>query len=57
MADIDIFSLAPPVVSRSLKGKYLLIYGQSKIGKTEFACECDRSLICAFEIGTNAVTN
>lgn len=57
MADIDIFSLKPPEISRSLKGKYLLIYGAPKIGKTSFACQCDRALVCAFELGTNAIPN
>ena len=28
MADIDIFNLEPSKISRDLKGKYLLIYGQ-----------------------------
>lgn len=37
MADIDIFNLTPSVIDKSLKGKYLLIYGSSKIGKTSFA--------------------
>lgn len=31
MADIDIFSLQPPEISRSLKGKYMLIYGAPKV--------------------------
>ena len=31
MADIDIFSLKPPEISRSLKGKYMLIYGAPKV--------------------------
>ena len=57
MADIDIFSLKPPEISRSLKGKYMLIYGAPKIGKTSFACQCDRALVCAFELGTNAIPN
>ena len=30
MADIDIFSLQPSKISRDLKGKFLLIYGQPK---------------------------
>lgn len=30
MADIDIFSLEPPKINRTLKGKYMLIYGQPK---------------------------
>lgn len=30
MTDIDIFSLEPSKISRDLKGKFLLIYGQPK---------------------------
>lgn len=30
MAEIDIFSLEPSKISRDLKGKFLLIYGQPK---------------------------
>ena len=30
MADIDIFSLQPSVISRDLKGKYILLYGAPK---------------------------
>jgi len=31
MAYIDIFSLEPSKISRDLKGKFLLIYGEPKI--------------------------
>ena len=31
MADIDIFSIEPSKISRDLKGKFLLIYGQPKV--------------------------
>ena len=31
MADIDIFNLEPSKISRDLKGKYILIYGQPKV--------------------------
>jgi len=30
MANIDIFNLEPSKISRDLKGKFLLIYGQPK---------------------------
>lgn len=56
MADIDIFNLTPSVIDRSLKGKYLLIYGASKIGKTSFAVQAPRTLTCAFELGLNALS-
>lgn len=56
MADIDIFNLQPSVIDKSLKGKYLLIYGASKIGKTSFAVQAPRTLTCAFELGLNALS-
>lgn len=56
MADIDIFNLQPSVIDKSLKGKYLLIYGSSKIGKTSFAVQAPRTLTCAFELGLNALS-
>lgn len=56
MSDIDIFSLQPSVIDKSLKGKYLLIYGASKIGKTSFAVQAPRTLTCAFELGLNALS-
>ena len=56
MSDIDIFTLQPSVIDRSLKGKYLLIYGASKIGKTSFAVQAPRALVCAFELGLNALS-
>ena len=56
MADIDIFNLSPSVIDKSLKGKYLLIYGASKIGKTSFAVQAPRTLTCAFELGLNALS-
>lgn len=56
MADINIFDLQPSVIDKSLKGKYILIYGASKIGKTSFAVQAPRTLTCAFELGLNALS-
>ena len=42
--DIDIFSLEPSKISRDLKGKFLLIYGQPKTGKSTFGSQLPRSL-------------
>lgn len=50
---IDILSIAPSVISRDLKGKYIAIYGPEKCGKTTFAAQNKKTLICGFEIGTN----
>ena len=55
MADLDIFSLEPSKISRDLKGKYILLYGAPKVGKTSFAVQAPRALVCAFEMGTNAL--
>ena len=51
---IDILSIQPSVVPRNLSGKYVLLAGEPKIGKTEFCTTAKDSLILAFEMGTNA---
>lgn len=56
MADmLNIFDLEPSVISRDLKGKYLLLYGKPKCGKTSFAVQAPKTLVCAFELGLNAL--
>ena len=52
---IDILNLEPTKISRDLKGKYVLIYGQPKSGKTSFAARFSKNLLCAFEMGYNAI--
>lgn len=52
---VDIFSLAPTVISRDLKGKYVLLYGKAKSGKTTAASQFPKALLCAFEKGYNAI--
>ena len=52
---IDILNIQPSVISRDLKGKYVLIYGAPKVGKTSFAAKFKKNLILAFEMGTNAL--
>lgn len=54
---IDIFAIEPSKISRDLKGKYLLLFGAPKVGKTSFAVQAPRALVCAFEMGTNALAN
>jgi len=51
---INILDLKPNVISRDLRGKYLLLSGEPKIGKTEFCSLCPEALILAFEMGINA---
>lgn len=55
MANIDIFALEPSKISRDLKGKFLLIYGQPKTGKSTFGSQLPRALFMNFEQGTNAL--
>ena len=52
---IDILNLEPSVISRDLKGKYVLVYSQPKVGKTSFAASFPRNLLLAFEKGYNAL--
>lgn len=56
MADIDIFSLEPSKISADLKGKYILLYGAEKTGKSTFGSKLPRSLFLQFENGTNALS-
>ena len=53
--ELDIFNLQPSKISRDLKGKFLLIYGQPKTGKSTFGSQLPRSLFLNFEQGTNAL--
>lgn len=52
---IDILNIEPTVISRDLKGKYLLIYGKPKTGKTTLASKFPKNLLIAFEKGYNAI--
>lgn len=52
---VDILSIQPSVISRDLRGKYVLLYGKPKSGKTTAACAFPNSLLVAFERGYNAI--
>lgn len=52
---IDILSIKPSVISRDLKGKYVMLYGKAKSGKTTAAAQFPKALLCAFEKGYNAI--
>lgn len=54
---IDLMNLEPQKISRNLRGKFLLLYGQPGVGKTSLAAQFDQVLIAAFECGTNALNN
>lgn len=45
------------VISRDLKGKYVLLYGKPKSGKTTAACSFPDAVLLAFEKGYNAIGN
>ena len=52
---IDILNIEPTVISRDLKGKYILVYGKPKCGKTTLASHFPKNLLIAFEKGYNAI--
>ncbi len=54
---IDLMDLTPTQISRNLRGKFMLVYGAPKIGKTTLLSQLPKSLILAFEPGTNALNN
>lgn len=54
---VDIFNIKPSVISRDLKGKYVLLYGKQKSGKTTAAAQFPKALLCAFERGYNGLGN
>lgn len=54
---IDLLKLQPVTINKDLKGKYILIYGQPKIGKTTLAAQFPKNLLLAFEPGYNALNN
>lgn len=57
MAAIDLLALQPQIISRNLKGKFTMFYGLPGIGKTSLGALFPKSLICSFEMGTNALNN
>lgn len=54
---LDLLALEPQQISKNLKGKYFLIYGDPGVGKTTLASRFERVLIAGFEQGTNALHN
>lgn len=52
---IDIFSVKPHEVSRSLEGYTIMFYGEPKTGKTSTAAKFPKSLLLAFEHGYAAI--
>lgn len=54
---IDLINLQPTRITRDLKGKYIMIYGNPKVGKTTFASKFEKALLLAFEPGYNGLDN
>lgn len=52
---IDLLSIEPTKISSDLASKFILIYGESKVGKTSFATQIPNSLLLAFEQGYHAL--
>lgn len=53
---IDIFGIEPTKVSRDLRGKITLLYGEYKTGKTSNAVKFPKPLLLATEKGYNALS-
>ena len=51
---IDILTIEPSVIDRSLSGKTVLLAGSPKIGKSEFCAQSPQTLIIDLENGYNA---
>jgi hypothetical protein len=54
---IDLLSLQPHKISRSLSGYITYIFGRAKVGKTSLAAQADDCLLVACERGYNAIPN
>lgn len=57
MANIDIFNIQPTQLCKDLRGRFIMLYGQAKSGKTSMSVMWPKPLLVAFEIGYNALTN
>ena len=55
MAVLDLTKIEPNKISRDLKGKFVLIYGEPKSGKTSFSSLFPKPILFAFERGYNAL--
>lgn len=55
MPILDLMNLEKTKISRDLRDKYILLYGQPKCGKTTFAAQCPNNLIFCFEKGLNFI--
>lgn len=54
---VNLMELKPQQISKNLKGKLALLYGDAGCGKTTLASKFKDVLIAGFECGTNALNN
>lgn len=52
---VSLDDIQPTVISRDLKGKFILLYGRPKVGKTSMSASFPRNLIFATEVGYHAI--
>ena len=57
MGFISLLELEPTTISRDLKGKFLLLYGMPKVGKTSLSSKFPKNLLLATEVGYNALSS
>ena len=57
MGFVSLSELQPTKISRDLKGKYVLLYGRAKSGKTSLAANFPRNLLLATEIGYHGLAS
>lgn len=55
MAKINILEIQPTQLCKDLRGRFIEIYGREKTGKTSTAVMWPKPLLCAFEVGYNAL--
>lgn len=56
MTTIDLLAIQPHQISRDLREKIVVIYGEPKVGKTTIASQFPNALLLAFEKGYNALS-
>lgn len=54
---IDLLTLEPTKINKDLRGKFILLYGEPKVGKTSLAAQFPKNLLLAFEPGYNGLNN